>query len=45
MYVSFILCNMLRFVNYIINLYDDNDDGDEQAVKTELFTVQVSVGR
>jgi len=26
MYVSFLICNVLRFVNYIINLYDDDDD-------------------
>ena len=25
LYVSFLLCNVLRFVNYIINLYDDDD--------------------
>ena len=29
LYVSFFLCNVLRFVNCIINLHDDDDDDDE----------------
>jgi len=31
LYLS-IICNVLRFVNYIINLYDDADDDNECIV-------------